>query len=269
MVIGVKYCGGCNSVYDRGRQVNRLKEQFPEHEFCTASQTKACDVWLAVCGCMRGCVSTGDLEAKKRLFILKTEKSFAEVRAYLEEERKKGAGERQVSADAKLQQKKLRIGQEAEFTKTFFRDDVEKFAVLTGDHSRLHTDMEFAGGSIFGRPVVHGVLAASLISTVMGMLLPGEGTVFMEEQVRFCRPVFYGDTITARVRFVSCREGKRQYVGTFSGVCTNQRGETVVSAVCRQLMMKTLFAVENPQDEAEGFAEEGTEAGSPVAENRS
>ena len=50
MVIGVKYCGGCNSVYDRGRQVNRLKEQFPEHEFCTASQTKVCDVWLAVCG---------------------------------------------------------------------------------------------------------------------------------------------------------------------------------------------------------------------------
>lgn len=257
MVIGVKYCGGCNSVYDRGRQVNRLKEQFPEHEFCTASQTKVCDVWLAVCGCMRGCVSIGDLEAKKRLFVLKTEKSFDEVRAYLKGERETGNGERQDPVDAKMQQKVLYVGQEAEYTKTFFRDDVEKFAVLTGDHSRLHTDMEFAQRVIFGRPVVHGVLAASLISTVMGTLLPGEGTVFMEEHVTFCRPVFYGDTITAKVRFTSCREGKTQYVGSFSGLCINQRGETVVSANCRQLMMKTLFEVKNPQEEAENFAAEG------------
>ena len=135
----------------------------------------------------------------------------------------------------------VRIGDTAEVTKTFFKDDVDRFAALTGDYSRLHTDAEFAKKTPYGKPMVHGVLAASLISTVMGTKLPGEGTVFVEEQVRFLKPVFYGDMITAKVTFTACKEREDGYIGTFSGVCENQDHETVVWAECRQFMSKELF----------------------------
>ena len=127
--------------------------------------------------------------AKKRMFILPTERSFEEVRTYLRAKRgaaKKGGrdeamGEEASSADGKNGRKTvLRVGQSAQMEKTFFKDDIDKFAALTGDFSRLHTDAAFAEKSDFGRPVVHGMLTASLISSVMGMQLPGEGTVFTE-----------------------------------------------------------------------------------------
>ena len=89
--------------------------------------------------------------------------------------------------------------------------------------------------------MVHGVLAASLISTVMGTKLPGEGTVFVEEQVRFLKPVFYGDMITAKVTLQPVRNGRTVTSGRFSGVCENQDHETVVWAECRQFMSKELF----------------------------
>lgn len=269
MKIGVKYCGGCNSIYDRGRQVELIKKKFPEHTYMTTADGYEADLWLTVCGCLRACASTEGLQAGKKLFVLSTERSFHDVHLYLEAEAKKEMQKetqeetqeetqketqtetQEESPVAKMQQKILRVGQEAEFSKTFYKDDVELFAALTGDHSRLHTDMEFAKDSIYGKPVVHGVLAASLISTVMGMKLPGEGTVFVEENVRFCKPVFYGDTVTAKVRFVSCREGKDRYIGTFSGICVNRNGEVLCTAHCRQLMPKTGFFVENPEETAE------------------
>ena len=258
MIIGVKYCGGCNSTYNRARQVDILKEKFPEHEFITTAEGKTSDVWLVVCGCLRACALTEGLKSRRKTFVLSTERSFKDVQMYLASNLgKKSLGQKckKKESVAKMKQesgtkkkKILRIGQEAEITKSLFKDDVDKFAALTGDYSRLHTDAEYAKSSIYGQPVVHGMLVSSLISTVMGMELPGEGTVFVEEEVRFLKPVFYGDTITAKVRLISCREGMAQYVGTFSGICVNQNGEIVVSAKCRQLMTKELFEIENPKD---------------------
>ena len=251
MKIGVKYCGGCNPVYNRGRQVKRLQEQFPEHEFdFGAGDMKECEIGLVVCGCVRACASVDGIEPKKRLFLLPTERSFSEVKTYLEqnrEERKNAEQEensRNSGNDEEADQRKhLHIGDTAEFTKTFFKDDVDKFAALTGDYSRLHTDAEFAKKTPYGKPVVHGVLAASLISTVMGMKLPGEGTVLIEEQLRFLKPIFYGDMIIAEVTFTACKERADGYIGTFSGTCENQNHETVVWAECRQFMSKELFCV--------------------------
>ena len=228
MRIGIKYCGGCNPVYNRGRQVKRLQEQYPEHEFdFAAGDMKECEIGLVVCGCVRACASVDgtylehDREAKKN----------AEVCG-----RKDAVPEEET--DSRIH---VRIGDTAEVTKTFFKDDVDRFAALTGDYSRLHTDAEFAKKTPYGKPMVHGVLAASLISTVMGTKLPGEGTVFVEEQVRFLKPVFYGDMITAKVTFTACKEREDGYIGTFSGVCENQDHETVVWAECRQFMSKELF----------------------------
>lgn len=247
MIIGVKYCGGCNPIYNRGRQVELLKQEFPEHEFRTPSQGKTCDIWLAVCGCPRACADVSELVAEKRLFVLSSEKSFAGVRSFLKEEKSQVPSETSKKPGLAYR-KKLRIGQEASYTKCFFKDDVMQFASLTGDRSRLHTSTDFAADTPYGKPVIHGVLAASLISTVMGTKLPGEGTIFIEEQVRFLKPVFYGDTVTAKVRLLSCRESSAQYIATLGGVCVNQNEETVAAAKCRQLMTKQLFEIENPKD---------------------
>lgn len=253
MEIGIKYCGGCNPVYNRARQVNLLKEQFPQHRFYDTSQGAERDLWLVVCGCLRACALADGLKARKRLIRLDSERSFQAVRSFLEEEQAASEDGRNFNRAGMgiLHPIKLSVGQEAVFTKSFFRDDAEQFAALTGDVSRLHTDPEFAKKTWYQRPVVHGVLAASLISTVMGTKLPGEGTILMEEQIRFLKPVFYGDTVTARVQLISCREGKRQYVGTFAGICENQNGEVVAAAKCRQLMMKDLFEIINPADTAD------------------
>lgn len=260
MVIGIKYCGGCNPIYNRARQVELLKKQFPEHRFCDTSQETVCDLWLVVCGCLRACASSDGLTARKRLIRLDSEKSFQAVYRLLADEQSvseaKGSGCTESGyTGAKSaginKPKRIFIGQEESFSKCFYKDDVERFAALTGDVSRLHTDPDFAGHTWYKKPIVHGILASSLISAVMGTKLPGEGTIFMEEYLRFLKPVFYGDTITARVRLVSCREGKHQYVGCFTGICENQYGETVAAAKCRQLMMKELFEIINPTDTAD------------------
>lgn len=251
MKIGIKYCGGCNSVYNRGNQVERLKKLFPEHSYHTPREENVCDIWLIVCGCTRACAATEDLIATKRQFLLPTEQSFQEVRDYLNKERTSQSKESDMPDAMAPAKRRLRIGQESEYSKIFYKDDVDKFAALTGDRNRLHTDAEFARQLTGQRPVVHGILAASLISTVMGMQLPGEGTVLVEEKIRFFKPVYYGETVTAKVRFLSCRENSEVYIGTFSGICLNQNGEITAAAQCRQRMDKKIFIVENPKEQAD------------------
>ena len=63
MKIGIKYCGGCNSRYDRTKEVEKLKKQFPQHEFTYQVDTAICDICLLVCGCMTACVSQERLAA--------------------------------------------------------------------------------------------------------------------------------------------------------------------------------------------------------------
>lgn len=254
MKIGVKYCGGCNSIYNRANQIERLKKLFPEHTYHTPREESVCDIWLLVSGCMRACAASEGLVAKKRQFLLPTEQSFQEVREYLSKERdrqSKGPDMAEASTQENTAKRRLHIGQEAEYAKIFYKDDVDKFAALTGDRNRLHTDAEFARQLTGSRPVVHGVLAASLISTVMGIQLPGEGTVLVEEKIRFFKPVHYGETVTAKVRFLSCRESSEAYIGTFSGLCLNQNGEVTAAALCRQRMDKKIFLVENPKEQAD------------------
>ena len=91
MLIGVKYCGGCNPVYNRGRQVKRLQEQFPEHDFqFAAGDMKDCEIGLVVCGCVRACASVDGLAPRRKLFLLPTERSFSEVKMYQSTRRRIG-----------------------------------------------------------------------------------------------------------------------------------------------------------------------------------
>jgi 3-oxoacyl-[acyl-carrier protein] reductase len=92
----------------------------------------------------------------------------------------------------------LRIGQTETLARTITAEDVAAFARLSGDCNALHVDDEFAARTEFGQRVVHGFLHASLLSTLVGMRLPGRGALYVSQSIEFTRPVFIGDTVEAR-----------------------------------------------------------------------
>jgi 3-hydroxybutyryl-CoA dehydratase len=120
----------------------------------------------------------------------------------------------------------LQVGDTATRSKTIADDDIRAFAELTGDRNPVHLDDEYAAGTRFGRRIAHGMLAASLISATLANELPGRGTVYLSQTLRFVAPVFPGDAITARVTVKQVREDKP--IVTLETVCTNQDGETLV-----------------------------------------
>jgi 3-hydroxybutyryl-CoA dehydratase len=96
----------------------------------------------------------------------------------------------------------LRIGDNAEFTKTVTEVDLSLFTGISGDFNPYHVDEVAASSGRFGGRVVHGMLTSSFICTVLGMRLPGPGTIHLEQKLRFLAPVRPGDTITARVEVI-------------------------------------------------------------------
>ena len=118
----------------------------------------------------------------------------------------------------------LSIGDFGTFTRTITEADVFAFAGVSGDQNPLHLDEEYARHSVFGQRVAHGILTAGLISTVLGGDIPGLGTIFVELQIRFLKPVFFGDTVTARATVVEIKNPRRIRLMV---ACTNQDGADV------------------------------------------
>jgi 3-hydroxybutyryl-CoA dehydratase len=107
------------------------------------------------------------------------------------------------------------------------RDEIVRgFAELLGDRNPIHLDDDFAKHSRFGQRIAHGMIAASLISAVLGNDLPGPGTVYLSQSLQFVAPVFIGDTLEARVQVLNIKD--RKPIATLETVCTNQRGEVVL-----------------------------------------
>lgn len=121
---------------------------------------------------------------------------------------------------------KFKPGDTAAVTKTIMQTDIEKFAELSGDRNSIHVDENYAKGTRFHGCIAHGMLTSSLISNVIGNHLPGLGSIYLGQSLRFVAPVFPGDTITARVTVTSVRPDKP--ILTLETVCTNQREEAVV-----------------------------------------
>ncbi len=118
----------------------------------------------------------------------------------------------------------LNPGVAESFTKTVTERDIELFGEVSGDVNPLHFNEEFAKTTIFKGRIAHGVLSASYVSTVLGMKIPGPGTVFMSLSMRFKAPVRIGDTVTATCTVRDVVPEKRRV--TFDCVC--KVGETVV-----------------------------------------
>ena len=121
----------------------------------------------------------------------------------------------------------IKPGDSATFSKTIGDEDIRAFADLAGDDNSVHLNDEYASKTRFGRRIAHGMLGASLISTVIGTRMPGPGTIYLSQSLRFVAPVFPGDTVTAKATVKSIKEGKP--IVTLETVCTNQHGETVIT----------------------------------------
>ena len=121
----------------------------------------------------------------------------------------------------------LQVGDTAALTKTITDEDIRTFAALTGDHNPIHLDDEYAATTRFGRRIAHGMLSASLISAVLANELPGRGSVYLSQSLKFLAPVYPGDTVTARVTITKIREDKP--IVTLETVCCNQRDEQLLT----------------------------------------
>ncbi|MGQ9888511.1 MAG: MaoC family dehydratase [Aggregatilineales bacterium] len=120
----------------------------------------------------------------------------------------------------------LEIGARASRTKTITDEDIRAFAQASGDTNPVHLDDAYAAGTRFGRRIAHGMLTASVISAILGNDLPGHGTIYLGQELKFKAPVYLGDTITATVELIKYRPDKR--IATFSTTCANQDGVVVL-----------------------------------------
>jgi len=125
----------------------------------------------------------------------------------------------------------LSVGQRATLRRTFTMDDVLAFATLSGDMNPIHLDPEYARRTPFGRPIVHGILTASLLSNLLGEELPGPGSIYLGQSLKFLLPVYVGEEVIVAVEVTDIREDKpivtlRTTVSTADGVALD--GEAVV-----------------------------------------
>jgi 3-hydroxybutyryl-CoA dehydratase len=120
----------------------------------------------------------------------------------------------------------IHVGDVAELAKTVTETDIALFAGVTGDFNPVHIDQVAAERSMFKGRVAHGMLSAGFISAVIGMKLPGTGSIYLSQSLRFTKPVRIGDTVTARVEVLEVLATKRRV--RLATSCRNQQGETVV-----------------------------------------
>ena len=119
----------------------------------------------------------------------------------------------------------LSVGLTASFGKTITEADIVLFAAVTGDTNPMHLNADYAKTSIFGERIAHGMLAAGLITKVLGTQLPGPGTIYMSQTLKFRAPVRIGETVTATVEVIALHPEKHR--ATLRTVCA-VRGEPVL-----------------------------------------
>jgi 3-hydroxybutyryl-CoA dehydratase len=120
----------------------------------------------------------------------------------------------------------IQIGDSAEFAKTVSETDIYLYAGITGDFNPAHINAAHAEKTFFKTRIAHGMLTAGFISTILGTLLPGPGTIYLKQTLSFLAPVRIGDTITARAEVTERHEDKNKV--TFKTTCTNQDGTVVL-----------------------------------------
>ncbi|MCF0201630.1 MAG: MaoC family dehydratase [Bacteroidales bacterium] len=121
------------------------------------------------------------------------------------------------------------VGQSYEMRKAFSSEEVARFAALTLDDNPLHLDEAFASKSVFGQKIVHGYLSSSLFSAIIGTKMPGQGAVYLKQDLNFRKPVFHDEEIRAVVSVEEINVEKS--VLRLSTVCYNAKNEVVIDGM--------------------------------------
>ncbi len=131
----------------------------------------------------------------------------------------------------------MEVGMKAALERVLDETAVRTFAAITGDANPVHLDADYAATTMFARPIVHGMLTASLVSAVLGTRLPGKGAIYVSQTVQFRAPVYVGETVKAEVEITAIDHRRRRV--TFATRCLVGekevlRGEAVLVAPSRK-----------------------------------
>jgi acyl dehydratase len=137
----------------------------------------------------------------------------------------------------------LKIGETASIARTLTYKDIELFAIMSGDVNPAHVDEVFAKSDMFHKVVAHGMWGGALISTVLGTVLPGPGTIYISQSLSFRGPVGVGDTVTVTVKVAEKKPENHRLVLDCQAV--NQRGEIVISGTAE--VMAPLEKISRPK----------------------
>ena len=122
--------------------------------------------------------------------------------------------------------KNMTVGDKASLSKVFTEEDVVKYSEISTDTNPIHLDESYASSTVFGKRVVHGMLVASMFSALIGVELPGEGSIYLGQSLSFKAPVSIGDQVTASVEIVRIRDDKP--IVTLRTICINNEGQVLI-----------------------------------------
>jgi 3-hydroxybutyryl-CoA dehydratase len=123
----------------------------------------------------------------------------------------------------------LKVGDSAQISKTITETDINDFARVTGDFNPVHLDQAYAEKTMFKGRIAHGLFSVGLLSTVLGNILPGHGTIYLSQEAKFLAPVRIGDTIMAKVEVIELNLEKNR--AKLRTTCMNQDGKIVVDGI--------------------------------------
>ena len=139
----------------------------------------------------------------------------------------------------------IAVGQTATYSKQVSDSDIQHFAVASGDVNPIHLDEEFAAGTAFKGRIAHGMLTGAFISAALAMTLPGPGTIYLAQSLRFRLPVRIGDTITVTLEVLEKKD--RRKTVTVDCKANNQDGKLVVSGTAEVMAPTEKLLIEKPR----------------------
>ena len=122
--------------------------------------------------------------------------------------------------------KNMKVGDKASLSKVFTEEMVIQYSKISTDTNPIHLDESYASSTIFGKRVVHGMLVASMFSALIGVELPGKGSIYLGQSLSFKAPVSIGDQVTASVEIVGIRDDKP--IITLRTICINNEGQVLI-----------------------------------------
>lgn len=125
----------------------------------------------------------------------------------------------------------IKVGDTYSFSKKVSNEDVISFAEVSGDKNPLHLDDEFAKNTMFKGRIAHGMIGAGIISAAIGMGMPGLGTTYLSQDLKFKKAVRIDDTLTVDLEVTEIKEKEKFDIATLTTVCKNQDGEVVIEGV--------------------------------------